>query len=155
MWKLDEGRPSPSDVSLLVYGLMDPSQSLHLILFLITCNICETSSKRSSFCPAGPRWHWMEVCPHQAVDELLWRGRHAAASIQHHPEPQVHLVPAHVAPQQALQERPTAWGGHAQMWKPQRVHGRRRRNFHCHSAWKQVTAFHIRNHFLAAGNSLI
>lgn len=77
---------------------------------------------------AGPCWHWVEVCTHQAVDELLWRGRHAAASVQHHSKPQVLLVPAHVAPQQAVQDRAAARGGDAQMWKPAGVHGKWRQN---------------------------
>lgn len=71
----------------------------------------------------GPRRHRVEVRSHQAVDELLRRGWDAASPVQHRPQPQIHLVPADVAPQQAVQEGPAAGGRRAQMRKPQRIHG--------------------------------
>lgn len=60
---------------------------------------------------AGSCRHWMEVCQDEAVDELLWGRGHSAASLQHHPEPQVGLVPDAVAEETSVQkdEVQTAW----------------------------------------------
>lgn len=49
---------------------------------------------------AGSRRHRVEVCPDKAVDELLWRRGHSAGSVQHHPQPQIILVP-HLLDQEA------------------------------------------------------
>ena len=54
----------------------------------------------------GPRGHRVEVCQDQAVDELLRGGGHPALPLQHHPQPQVRLVP-HLLDQEAgVQEDP-------------------------------------------------
>lgn len=59
---------------------------------------------------SGPRRHRVEVRPHQAVDELLRRGRHAAAALQHRAQPQVRPLPAGVAAPQAEEAGPARRG---------------------------------------------
>lgn len=74
-------------------------------------SLCLQSVRSGVILVAGSCRHWMEVCQDEAVDELLWGRGHSAASLQHHPEPQVGLVPDAVAEETSVQkdEVQTAW----------------------------------------------